>query len=417
MTILKNLKENRGRVTLASVLMMSLILATSGLFVFVNEAKADALTSVRDILSTSAPSVVADHTIFFLATNGLANAETIILTTNFDGTPIPAALNFDDIDLSYDATPDGVCDGGDGAEMTLAAAPSGTTMGVVRTSATVLTFTNGSQTIGAGDEICIEIGLNAEEGGATAEQITNGSKDSVAAGTAKVWSMAISGTIGNNDTGTALVAIIEGVTVSVTVDASMSFTIAGVTDTSCTEGGSATQVTTTTGTVPYGTSGLTPNTFYKGCQDLTVSTNAANGYSISTEEDTSLLRTGPDSDDKTIDDAICDVAATCSSVIAAGTTTAWTDATSRQGFGYTCSGSACDAAFNSASEFNAFPCQSAVAASCDPVDGTLAKADPISASTSVSAQVSRIVYKLSFSGVQPPGAYSNTITYIATPTF
>ena len=414
MTILKNLKENRGRVTLASLLITSLMLASVGLFTLINEVNASALTSVKLTLSTSAPSVVANHTLFFTATNGLASGETIILTNNFDGTPIPVALDFEDIDLSYDTTPDAACDAGGGdTEMALAAAPVTTTMGVVRTSATVLTFTNGTTAITSGSEICIEIGTNAETGVTGIEQIVN-SAGSGTPGTAAVDTVVISGTIGNADTGTALVAFVEGVAVSVTVDASLSFTIAGVASGSCTQGGAATAVTTTTGTVPFGTTGLLPNTFYKGCQDLTLSTNAAGGYSITTEENTSLLRTG--TGDTTIDDAICD-AGDCSSVIGTTTTKPWDTATANWGFGYTCSGSACNAAFATATEFNAFACQSAVAASCDPNDGPLALATPVTNAGAVNAEASRIVYKLSFSGVQPAGVYGNTITYIATPTF
>jgi len=415
MTILKNIKENRGRVTLASVLITSLMIMSVGLYVFTNTAKADALTAIKDILSTSTPSASANHTIFFTTSVGLAADETIIVDFNFDSaTPIPATLNFEDIDLSFDATADAACDvGGGDTEMALAAAPVTTTMGVVRTDLNTLTFTNGSTTIAANSEICIEVGTNAETGVTGIEQIVN-SAGSGTPGTAAVDTVVISGTIGNADTGTALVAFVEGVAVSVTVDASLSFTIAGVTDTACTQGGTATQVTTTTGTVPFGTTGLLPNTFYKGCQDLTLSTNAAGGYSITTEENTSLLRTG--TGDTTIDDAICD-AGDCSSVIGTTTTKPWDTATANWGFGYTCSGSACNAAFATATEFNAFACQSAVAASCDPNDGPLVLATPVTNAGAVNAEASRIVYKLSFSGVQPAGVYGNTITYIATPTF
>ena len=417
MTILKNIKENRGRVTLASVLITSLMLTSLGLFTFINGAKADALSSVKDVLSTSTPSASANHTIFFTTSVGLAADETIIVDFNFDSaTPIPAALNFEDIDLSFDTTPDAACDAGGGdTEMALLGAPAAASMGVVRTDLNTLTFTNGSTTIAANSEICIEVGTNAETGVTGIEQIVN-SAGSGTPGTAAVDTVIISGTIGNDDTGTALVAFVEGVAVSVTVDASLSFTIAGVASGSCTEGGAATAVTTTVTTVPFGTSGLTTDTFYKGCQDITISTNASGGYSTSVQEDTSLLRTGADAGDKTIDDATCD-SNDCTSVIAAGTTTAWGTAANNGGFGYTCSGSACNAAFATAAEFNAFPCQSAVAAECDPVNGPEAVQTPFSSTIAVATEVSRIVYKLTFSPIQPAGAYSNTVTYITTPTF
>src|SRR3989344_5085574 len=96
-------------------------------------------------------------------------------------------------------------------------APAGASMGVVRTDLNTLTFTNGSTTIAANSEICIEVGTNAETGVTGIEQIVN-SAGSGTPGTAAVDTVVISGTIGNADTGTALVAFVEGVAVSVTVE-------------------------------------------------------------------------------------------------------------------------------------------------------------------------------------------------------
>jgi len=179
-----------------------------------------------------------------------------------------------------------------------------------------------------------------------------------------------------------MVAIIEGVAVSVTIDESLSFSIAGVTNTACTEGGTATQVTTTAITVPFGSSGLAANTFYKGCHDLTVSTNAASGYSVTNEVNTSLLRPGTDSGDKTIDNAICDDGS-CTAVIGTATTTPWATATAN-GFGYTCSGTACNAEFNAASEFNRFVCTGSDA-NCEPGSGGEAVAANTTSITSATA--------------------------------
>ncbi len=416
MKILKNIKENRGRVTLASVLVTALILATGGLFVFVNEAKAGVLTGTKLILSTSTSSTVANHTLFFTATNGLASGETIILTNNFDGTPIPAALDFEDIDLSYDTTPDAACDaaGGD-TEMALAAAPVTTTMGVVRTSATVLTFTNGTTAITSGSEICIEIGTNAETGVTGIERITNASKQAVGVGTANVKSVEITGTIGNDDTGTALVAIIEGVAVSVTVDESLSFVIGGVLNADCdtsftTLGGPDT--VTTNAAVPFGTISST-NTFFHACHDLTVSTNGATGYGITAEENQSLLRTAPDSNDKTIDDSLGN-----NGTMTHAVSDAWST-TTVNGFGYSCEdsgGAQGDCAISASTNYRQFACTGA-AGVCDPDGGGEAVTTVASNAAPVSAKISRVEYKLNISGVQPAGAYSNTVTYIASPTF
>jgi hypothetical protein len=48
------------------------------------------------------------------------------------------------------------------------------------------------------------------------------------------------------------------------------------------DGASITQIGTTAVSVPFGT--ISSNTFYQGCQDLTVSTNAGGGYSLTVQE-------------------------------------------------------------------------------------------------------------------------------------
>src|SRR3990167_1039911 len=152
-------------------------------------ARANPLTGMSAVLSTLKINTVANQTILFTTPIGLASGETIILTYDSDFS-VAAALDFEDIDLSYDDTTDSVCVTGD-TEMTLAASPSGTTMGVVRTSGTVITFTNGTQAVAAGGDICIEIGTHALQGSSGAERITN-------ATTAASRNLVITGTIGTN---------------------------------------------------------------------------------------------------------------------------------------------------------------------------------------------------------------------------
>ncbi len=406
-----NLKENKGRITLASLLVTSLVLTTVGLYAFANTAKAAVLTSMKDTLSTSTPSVVANHTLLFTGL-GLAASETIILTLNFDGTPIPTTLDYTDIDFSFQAAPDGVCNTGD-TEMTLAAAPVTTTMGVVRTSATVLTFTNGSTAVASGSEICIEIGKNATNQSTGVRQITNASKEGVGLGTGNIKSISISGTFG--DTGDALVAIIEGVAVSVTVDESLSFSIVGVTNANCDTSFTtlAGPDTVTTDAAVLFTTVSTTNAFVHACHDLTISTNGVTGYGITAEENQSLLRTGGDSNDKTIDDSLGNAGTMTHAVSDAWSTT------TVNGFGYSCvlsTGGQGDCVITAGTNYRQFPCTGA-AGVCDPDGGGEAVTTVASSLVPVSAKVSRIEYKLNISGVQPAGAYSNVITYIASPTF
>jgi hypothetical protein len=75
--------------------------------------------------------------------------------------------------------------------------------------------------------------------------------------------------------------------------------------------------------VAFGT--LSSNTFYIGCQDLTLSTNAGYGYSISTEESTPLKANSGLTIPDTCDTGLCN----------ATSAAAWITA-SNNGLGYTC---------------------------------------------------------------------------------
>lgn len=168
-------------------------------------ATAASLTGVSDVVSTLTASTVANHTITFTTPSGVQSGETIILTFD-NSTNIPSGLNYEDIDLKFGVT-----------EMVLAAAPTGATMGVVRTDALTLTFTNGSTEITAGSVVEIQIGTHATTGSTGVEKIVNGP-----AGTTV---LRISGTFG--DVGAASMAIISDSTVAVSAEvlASISFSI------------------------------------------------------------------------------------------------------------------------------------------------------------------------------------------------
>ena len=396
--IFNGVKENKGRVTLTSLLIVSLMLATAGLYVFVSEVNAAALTSVKATLIDSRPGTASQINFSFTTVNSVAAADTIKFAFT-DAWTINTAIAAADISATG-MTVVATCGAGTD-EVTVTNSNTSGDKHVTLTVCTDDTVTAGAKTVNIGT------GSNKN---------TNPTK-SAAEGTADIYTITIGAPQGT-DSGDAMVAIIEGVAVSVTIDESLSFSIAGVTNTACTEGGTATQVTTTAITVPFGSSGLAANTFYKGCHDLTVSTNAASGYSVTNQVNTSLLRPGADSGDKTIDNAICDDG-NCTAVIGAATTTAWATNTANHGFGYTCSGTACNAEFNTASEFNRFVCTGSDA-NCDPGTGgeaVAANTTPITSATAVSGQASRIVYKLSFGATQPAGSYSNTVIYVATPTF
>lgn len=198
---------------------IALVLGTSFAPMFANFANAASVTSFQVILSREKAATASNQQILFtIPAGGLASGETIVLTYD-NGTSIPGAWDFEDADVSYDTTPDFVCDTGD-TEITLAATPSGATAGIVDTSSTVITFTNGTTAIAAGSEMCFEFGTNAESVVTGIEQITNGS-----AGTTF---LTLTGTMGTVDsTGSAAMPIIadDQVVITATVNSTISFSI------------------------------------------------------------------------------------------------------------------------------------------------------------------------------------------------
>ena len=189
---------------LSFVLMVGIVAVNFG-FMTPKVADAASLTALSDTVSNLTASAVANHTIQFTSPTGLASGATMILTFD-NSTSIATLLDFNDIDFRYGAT-----------DVTLAAAPSGATIGVVRTSGTIITFTNGTTVIPASQVIIIKIGTNTTIGGVGTRQITNG-----AVGTT---TLRISGTF--NDTGVMSTTIISNdvVTLSAEVLATLSFTL------------------------------------------------------------------------------------------------------------------------------------------------------------------------------------------------
>jgi hypothetical protein len=200
------------RLIISTYLILSLVFVFSGGF-SAQVAHAANLTSKTDTLSSLKASTAADHTILFTTPTGVAAGETIELT--FTSFTVGASLDFEDLDMSIEAAGgDGVCDTGD-TEKTLAATASGAAWGAVRTSATVITIDSGTDTITAGDEVCIEIGTGAETGATGVEQITNP--------TAGSYDLAIAGTM--TDSGETAIEILTDDQVAVTAVVDESLTL------------------------------------------------------------------------------------------------------------------------------------------------------------------------------------------------
>ncbi|MFY9461706.1 MAG: hypothetical protein WAP51_00695 [Candidatus Sungiibacteriota bacterium] len=204
-------------------------------------AYAAALTAKTDTMSSLKISTLANHDIQFTSPTGVASGATIIITFPADFS-IAATMDFTDMDVLDDAV-----------NVTLAAAPSGATWGAVRTSATVITLTNGTTVVAGGSVIRIKIGTNATNQSTGVRQITNPT-------TTGAKTIAISGTFG--DTGNIVVTILtdDQVAVSGTVAESMTFTLGAT-------------------SVALGT--LSSSAVTSGSHTVTLATNAPSGLTLS----------------------------------------------------------------------------------------------------------------------------------------
>jgi hypothetical protein len=230
-------------------------------------AEAATVTNFSDTLSDSAPSVGADHTIVFTTPSGVGAGETIVITfpdgvSDFNLSTIGA----EDIDLA--STSDYSLQDG---------AAAGATWGVATTTHSI-TLTSGTAVLSPNATVTIEIGENATFGGGTQTQIINPAVD--------VDSYAISLAAGSEDTGETRVAILNTVQVTASVETLFTFTVDGV------DGGETVNTAHTTGgpttasSIPFGA--LQAGTASTAAQDLTVLTNARNGFVVTVQTDQQL---------------------------------------------------------------------------------------------------------------------------------
>jgi hypothetical protein len=316
-------------------------------------AMAASLTTLSDTLSTVKTGIVANHTIVFTTPTGIAAAATLVLTFD-NSTSIPGSFDFQDMDLKDD-----------GVDVTLAGTPSGATWGAVRTSGTVITFTNGSGAVAAGSVVTILLGTNASSGGAGVHQITNGS-----VGTTK---LVFSGSFG--DTGTLAMAIIANdvVSVTATVDPTISFSL---------------------GSNSVGLGTLTTGAAGTGSHTVSAATNASGGFSITYNGDT--LKSGANS-----------IAAYSSAISSPGTA----------GFGINLKANATPSVGANPTT-NAGTC--GIAANYNTANTYHFVANTATAITSVTTP-SDCVYTTSYvaniSSTTPAGSYSTSLTYVATGNF
>ena len=326
----------QGRIGLSAVLIVSLLLASGGFLqsFFVNNVNAAALAQVKATLSTSAPDASSSMTIQFVTPTGVSSTVDKTLTIEFDTTAVkfqlPDDINFDDVDIATSSS--ATCAGASFTDISLSGAATTTSQwsASFNTTTDILTFTypgggTSNAEILANTCVQIEIG-SAATASTTGVNFTNPTKV-LGTGTADVYTIAMGGTV--TDSGNAMVAIIDSVTVSATVSESLSFSTTGVAAASCTGDSSSTPGTTrdtsaNSSSIPFGTLS-TANLFYVGCHRLSVSTNAANGFAATIEENKPLKTNASG----TIPDTTCDP--TCSE----SATSTWATETNN-GLGYSC---------------------------------------------------------------------------------
>lgn len=338
-------------------------------------AEAAAVTSFSDTLSDSGFGASSDHTIEYVATSGVGSGEAIVIT--FDAGFSTASLGTEDVDLFEGVTSEDL-----------------TTNWTVSFGANSITITSngGAGTIAAGATTTILVGLNAS-GGDT--QIVNPNPGSTT-------SYEVSVTSGSSDTGTTEIVLVEDVTVSASVDTVFTFAVSGVAASTAVGGTYTTGGDTSTTSVPFGE--LTAGVASTAAQQLSVSTNASNGFNVTLQVDQQLTSSALGADiDGFIDGAFT------------STPTAWTSPTPSVGtedtyghWGISSDDSDTPLNFSNGANF--------VSASTSPV--TVFTHNGVANGTGAGQGIANVIYRAEVSALQEAGTdYTAQVTYVATPIF
>lgn len=353
-----------------AILLWSLGLPSLG---FANAAN---VTSFSDTLSDSAPSASADHDIAFTMPaegSGVANGGTIVLT-------FPSGFNISGIDLG---DVDLLIDGSNKPQAEFS----------VGVASQDLTITIDTGDIGAGSSTQILIGNNATNEGSPDAQISN----PAAEGSYEI------DVVAGSDTGSTRVVILDSVTVTATVDTIFNFTVDGVTSGGTVNGEAITGDTSST-SITFGD--LTDLTATTSAQQLTVTTNAANGYVVTVQTDGDLRSTtGATIDNFNIGSDT-------------NTPTTWAAPTADVNLANTWGhwGVTSDDIDIDSRVGNQFGANLFVAASTTPRE-VMQHDGPVNGE-GVGVGTTTVAYKVEITALQEAGDdYSTTLTYVATPTF
>ncbi len=202
-----------------------------------------------------------------------------------------------------------------------------------------------------------------------------------------------------------MVAIIDQVTVTASVDATLEFSVSPVA-TGTTVNGSSTTFTTTSTTIPFGTVQPGVANVEIGAQQLTVTTNADYGFIVTVEQSQNLT-SAASSDIDSFQDGTAQTtpiawttpAGTLGSENTYGHMGITSDDANLLADGGPDFSSAKYGGFNSTDPFTVF-------ASTGPADGS-----------TQNVGVAKVAYRIEINALQEAGDYTNTLTYICTPSY
>lgn len=345
-------------------------------------ADAANLTQVSDTLSDSSPAASSTHTVVFTTPTGVGNSETIQITfpAGFTGSSTIVAA---DVTFLDGVTSQTVVDG----------VPAAGQWGLTWSNNTFILTAAADESIAAGGTSTITVGNASGNRLSNPATPTNGNQ-----------SYEIDITAGASDSGSTRVVILDSVTVTAAVDTIFTFSVNGLPAGSSMNGDTSTGASGST-TIPFGE--LTANNATTVAQQLAVSTNAANGFTVTVQTDGQLeSSTGADID--AFDDG---VVSTLPATWSAPAGTVGSENTYGH-WGVTSD----DPSANRASEFGS---QEYVGVDTTPVN-VMSHTGPVNGTNEggIGQGTTTVGYQIEISALQEAGDdYTAQLIYVATPTF
>ncbi|MFZ2886897.1 MAG: hypothetical protein WA021_03705 [Minisyncoccia bacterium] len=390
-----NIRTGAGKINLTILALLSVLIWATGAPAFLSSANAAALTNVSDTLTDSDLNVASAHRLLFTTVTALDADDTIEIS-------LDPGSDGDDDEFTINNL------GATDFHSTTTVRVVGNTVGACTGSASELYVSTSTApddkvtlTVCTGDSVTPGI-IGFTMGATSTPKITN--PNSVGSEIILIQTRNEGGQASADiiDSAETRVAIIDDVTVTASVDSTFTFTITGVANGQAVNGSATTTSTTTTATlIPFET--LSPNSSKVLAQDLAVTTNAANGFIVTVVQDQNLTSsTGADID-------LFTNGATTSTPIA------WTTPTNtlNQEWTYGHIGITSEDADLNSNEFGTdlwagnFHLPRQVFSHTGPSDGST----PNQGST-------RVGYQIEIDSLQEAASdYTNTLTYVATPTF